>query len=182
MKRLTTAAIVLIGTAFLVAMHATNPGYNEALRPFVTDVPSDQSGETRQFGGQIVGWRTAERIGFSRFGRDRLLDTQGVFLLVDLRLHATIQSTSLRAVWRGASGREYAATSRVEDLPGTVASVVLQPGLTLSALAIFELPPDEIAGGALILTPPLDPPLDGTLRLQPPSAPPEHRAEERFGQ
>ena len=32
----------------------------------------------------------------------------------------------------------------------------------------------------LILTPPLNPPLDGALRLQPPADPPRHQAEERF--
>ena len=181
MKGLAPACIALAGAGLLAAFHATNPGYNETFRPFVTDVPADQPGETRLFGGQVAGWRTADRIGFSRFGRDRLLETQGVFLLVDLRLHANIQSTTLRAVWQGASGREYAATARAENLPGAVESVALQPGLTMSALAVFELPADEIAGGALVLTSPLNPPLEGGLRLQPPAAPPEHRAEEGFG-
>lgn len=180
MKWLLPACAVLTGTALLAAMQVTNPGYNDAFRPFVTDVPRDGVGETRLFGGQIAGWRSADRIGFSHFGRERLLDTQGVFLLVDLKLHARVRSTTLRATWQGASGREYAATARAENLPGAAESVMLQPGLTMSALAIFELPPDEIAGGALILAPPLNPPLDGALRLQPPAAPPGHRAEERF--
>lgn len=181
MKWLAPTCVVLAGAGLLAAFQATNPGYNETFRPFVIDVPADQPGDTRLFDGRIAGWRSADRISFSQFGRDRLLNTQGVFLLVDLRLHANIQSTTLRAVWLGASGREYAATARAENLPGALESVALQPGLTMSALAVFELPPDEIAGGALILASPLNPPLDGVLRLQPPAAAPEHRAEESFG-
>lgn len=167
--------IVLAGAAALAGMMATQPDYNSAVRPFVSHAAPGDWAETRLIRARFDGWRTADRI-VPPDGRAR--ETGGVFLIADLTLAGRGTSTMVDAAWIGATGRRYAATRRVSGLPLQLDDLWLQPGLDSRAVAVFELPPDEIAGGALALTLRLDPALDGTLRLAPPMSPPAHRAVE----
>lgn len=166
--------ILTVALVLMVAMMLTNPDYNSAVRPFETRVPAGETGQTRLIGGRIEGWRTANRLTFPLLGTPTLRDTQGVFLIVDLRLFGTTESIMLRASWIGPSGRRYDTTSRVTGTMNQLEDLWLQPGLESKAVAIFELPPDEISGGAIVLAQRIDPPLDGVLRLAAPSAPPVH--------
>lgn len=173
--------IVAGGAVALFAMMLSNPDYNSAVRAFVTPVAAGETGQTRLIRGQFQGWRTADRITFPEYGRDVQRTTEGLFLITDLALSGTTISTPIDAWWIGASGRRYAATRRIAGLPRQTDLLWLQPGLDSHAMAIFELPPDEVAGGALLLTLRFDPVLDGTLRLAPPEAPPAHQEDERLG-
>ncbi len=174
-------AVVLVSAALLASMMLSNPDYNSTFRPFKTRVEPDQAGKTRLFTGQFDAWRTAEQIAFRDLGPERLRDTQGVFLIVDLNLSGTSTSVLLSATWVGASGRQYETTARVTGVPRQIEDLSVQPGLQSKAIAIFELPPDEVKGGALLLSPRLDAPLDGTLLLAAPVSAPEHVAIARPG-
>ncbi|WP_299844689.1 hypothetical protein [uncultured Paracoccus sp.] len=167
---LTAAAAAVL----LAGMMLTNPDYNSAVRPFETRVPPGETGQTRLIGGRIEGWRTADRISFPAFGSLRQRDTQAMFLIVDLKLFGTTDSTMLRAGWIGASGRRYDTTARISGAFLQIQDLWLQPGLESKAIAIFELPEDEIAGGALMLSDRIDAPLDGRLRLAAPVDAPSH--------
>lgn len=168
--------ISVAGLALLAGMMLSNPDYDSVIRPFEVSVAPGETGETRLIGGRIKDWRTAETVTLPGTGEGRLLDTQGVFLIVDLKLFGTTESTMLRAAWIGASGRRYDTTARVSGTLQQIEDVWLQPGLESSASAIFELPPDEVAQGAILLTLRIDPPLDGTLRLAAPTHAPVHAA------
>lgn len=168
--------ISVVGLALLAGMMLTNPDYNSVVRPFETSVPPGGSGQTRLIAGRILGWRTADRLELPPAAGGQLRETQGVFLIVDLKLSGTTESTMIRAAWIGASGRRYATTARVSGSLHQIEDVWLQPGLESRATAIFELPPDEIAQGAILLTLRIDPPLDGTLRLAAPVEAPVHAA------
>ena len=156
-------AIIAASAAALGAMMLTNPDYNRALQPFTTHVASGQTGQTRLIAGQMEGWRTADQIAFSNFGTETRRDSEGVFLIVDMSLTGTTESTTVSASWVGSSGREYDSTTRIANVPGLLSDLWLQPGLNSRAMTVFELPPDEVAGGALRLTLRLDPDLDPSL-------------------
>lgn len=181
MMSVTNLAIIAVSATALGAMMVINPDYNRALRPFVSHVTTGETGQTRLIAGQMEGWRTADQIAFSEYGEKIQRDTDGVFLIVDMSLSGTTSSTMVAASWVGASGREYATTRRIGGVPGQLDDLWLQPGLTSKATAFFELPPDEIAGGALRLALRLDPALDGTLLLDPPVEPPAHEDVASFG-
>lgn len=176
-RHLGQIAIAIAGTGLLATMMLTNPGYQRATRPFQQAVPAGETGQTRLIGGSFDDWRTASIILTGSARRD----SQGVFLIAELTLSGTTTSTAIDAYWIGGSGRRYAATTRIAGLPRRLQDVRLQPGLTSHTVAIFEIPPDEIPGGAVLLTLPRDPMLDGTLRLAPPDAPPRHVETESFG-
>lgn len=164
--------IIAAGMAALAGMMLTNPDYNQAVLPFETRVASGASGQTRLISGMFESWTVADRLAFTRYGEEISRDSEGVFLIVGSVLSGTTESTMINTSWVGTSGREYSTTSRVADLPGLISDLWLQPGLESRATAIFELPRDEVDGGALRLSLRLDPDLDGVLLLAPPSKPP----------
>lgn len=177
MRRLVPVLTALFGALLLALLMASNPGYDRAFQPLTARVSSGATGETRMFGARFNGWRTADRLELPAGSRD----SEGVFLIVDLALSGRVELTMVRADWQGASGRSYAATMRAAGIPKGIDQVWLQPGLNSTAIAVFELPPDEIAGGALDLHLTLDPNLEGALRLAPPDGAPPHAAVEEIG-
>lgn len=181
MIRVTTIFVVAAAAAILAGMLVTNPDYNRALRPFIAEPDADGTATTRTVSGKMESWRLANVVEFEKFGTAKRRDTSGVFLIVELRLNARNASMIASATWEGASGRRYRTTNRVSDLPRLLDQVWLQPGLSMTATAIFELPPDEIEGGSLLLGPSLMAPLDGLIRLYPPDTRPTHRMVERMG-
>ncbi len=179
-RMLVPGLAVIVGAALLAGMMMNNPNYDRALRPFVTDVMAGTRGETRTFSATFTGWETAGKLIFPYLGRPTTRTTGGIFLVTAMTVEGGQSSTRLSAVWEGASGRLYQETPRVRDLPQQLTDQWAQPGLESRAIAIFELPPDEITGGALMLGLPLDPRLEGKLRLAPPADPPRALSEREF--
>ena len=172
--------IAVIGIAILAGLQMTNPNYNRAIKPFVTQVPQGELGTTRSFSARFDAWRTTDQIEYLRYDKPQRRTTDGVFLIADLVLRGTSKSAALDAYWLGASGRRYVATKRIDTVPLLLRTAFTQPELDTKTFAIFELPPDEIAGGKLVLNVMMDMPLDGTLALDPPTYEPEHKSVERF--
>ncbi|MDT1061372.1 hypothetical protein RM190_05825 [Paracoccus sp. CPCC 101403] len=180
MKIVANGLILVVAAVLLGAMMLSNPDYNSAIRPFVAEAEPGEMGRTRLIAGRFDGWRTADRVQFSQYGRKLTRGTGGVFLIADLTLSGTTTSTMVAATWIGASKRQYRATSRVSGPPRLIDQLWLQPGIRNKTFAVFELPPDEIAGGALLLTLPLNPPMEGTLQIAPPETPPGHETLARL--
>lgn len=174
--------VALVGALLLAGMLETNPDYNSAIRPFVTKVAVGEEGKTRLYSGSFPSWRTADKISFPLYNKEITRDTEGVFLIAEPQLLALTSSSFFDAVWIGKSGRRYATTKRISNLPRQAGMLYLQPGFQSRAIAIFELPPDEIAGGSLLVTPPYEPPLDGDLQLAPPDTAPVHETLIRMGE
>ncbi|WJS86940.1 hypothetical protein [Paracoccus sp. TOH] len=172
--------IVLAGAALLGAMMQTVPDHNSVVQPFRSAVAAGGTGEARSFRARFTGLRLADRIAFRRFGRDLVRDSNGLFLIADIEAEARLASLQLDAVWQGASGRRYALSHRAEDIPRGLESRWFQPGLINRAIAVFELPEDEVAGGALVLTSGFTAAFDSALHLAPPAGPAERQPIIRF--
>ncbi|KXF74683.1 hypothetical protein ATN84_22575 [Paramesorhizobium deserti] len=171
MIRPANIAIVLVGGALLGVMMQTAPDYNSVVQPFRSHLATGETGEARSFRARFTGARLAERIAFRRFGRDLVRDTDGVFLIAEIEAEATVASQQIGATWRGASGRDYALSRRAQGIPTGLDSRWFQPGLTDRAIAVFELPEDEIAGGEMVLTNSFNAVFDSALHLAPPPLP-----------
>ncbi|WP_313349410.1 hypothetical protein [Paracoccus sp. (in: a-proteobacteria)] len=180
MIRAASIVTLLSGGALLGAMMQTAPDYNSVIQPFRSDVAAEEMGEARSFRASFTTVRLADRIAFSRYGSDLVRDTGGVFLIAEIEAEATIASQRLDAYWRGASGRNYALSWRARDVPNGLDSRWLQPGLTDRGIAIFELPPDEVTGGELVLTNSFTAILDSALHLAPPDLPDDRQPLIRF--
>lgn len=181
MMRPMNIVTLAVGAALLAAMMLTTPEYNDAIKPFVTKVDAGQIGKTRLISGRFDAWRTADQISFLEGENDVTRNTEGVFLIVNLQLSGTTRSTPVDATWQGSSNRRYQASKRVLNLPQQIDLLWLQPGVASKTFAVFELPPDEIEGGRLLLTLGYNPPLDGTLSLAPPKTAPSHEPTARLG-
>lgn len=171
MIRAGSIALVLAGAALLGAMMQTAPDYNSVVQPFPSAVAAGATGEARSFRARFTGLRLADRIAFRRYGRDLVRDSDGVFLIAEIEAEAIGTSQRLDAVWQGASGRRYALSRRAEDIPRGLESRWFQPGLINHAVEVFELPEDEVAGGALVLTGSFTAVFDSALHLAPPALP-----------
>ncbi|UFM64765.1 hypothetical protein LOS78_13885 [Paracoccus sp. MA] len=171
MTRAGRVLIVLAGAALLGAMMQSAPDYDSTVQPFRSPVAAGETGEARSFRARFTGMRLAERIAFRRYGRDLVRDSDGLFLIAEIEAEARLASQRLDAVWQGASGRRYALSHRAEDIPRGLESRWFQPGLTDRAIAVFELPEDEVAGGALVLTGSASAVFDSALHLAPPALP-----------
>lgn len=171
---------IVVAAAALAGMMATNPDYNRAVRPMISEAGSDGIARTRTVAGKIESWRTADVIEFTRYGKKMRRDTAGVFLIVEMKLDAVGQSIVVESEWLGTSGRHYQTTDRIDGPQQLIHDSWLQPGMTVSTTAIFELPRDEIVGGAALVGPWLMMPLDGSIKLEPPAEPPRHVLVERM--
>ncbi|MCB5362717.1 hypothetical protein H0484_02970 [Pusillimonas sp. CC-YST705] len=168
-----------LGVVVLAALMASTPGYDDAFKPLRQTVQHGESAHGRLFSVRFVDWMTAERLAYQLYGKPTTKDTQGVFLLADFQVSDVRESVSLSAAWQGPSGRRYAQTARLEDAPSALKSRQFHPGIETKGRAIFELPPDEIAGGTLLVSRKGLNVLDTELALLPPNGHPKQHALEQ---
>lgn len=186
MSRLRYIIPVLLGACILAAMMMTTPDFNSVFRPFRTDArdgsPDETLAQGRLFSARFTDWKTADKLAFERYGKAITRDTQGVFLVVDFELLNVRESVRLTATWLGRSGREYVQTTRAEGTPLTLDVRQFHPGIANKGSAYFELPPDEIQGGQLLVARRGPNTLDSELVLKPTSnAPVSHQEVLRIG-
>lgn len=177
MRRLVQLFALIASAVLLAAMMVTTPDFNSSFRAIPTYVESGGEGQTRLVKGRFLDWQIADRIVLQGRSEQTMFDTQGKFLIADLEVGGVQASTVMDATWIGASGRQYFADTRIPAYQGGLKGLWLQPGLTDKARVIFELPPDEIAGGRLKLGWSVEIPLEGILILDPPAHPPAEVAE-----
>ncbi len=144
---------VLLGGVALGTMMSTVPDYNSSFQPFAVFADNDGIGQGRQFVAELVKLKTAGAISYTQFGQDVSRDTSATFLVAELSITGRLRSQQLEAIWLGATGRQYIQTARLEDAPRNLSSARFEPGLTDRAVAVFEVPEDEIVGGRLSLAP-----------------------------
>ncbi|MGH6761163.1 MAG: hypothetical protein ACRECW_06175 [Phyllobacterium sp.] len=170
MKRHVLGSCVLILTAFafLAALRGTTPSYAYLTGPIGISGAAHENVVGRTLAAEVGTVRLAKVLRAKLYGKDVERDTSGIWAVVNSKIEATSQTATMQfAVWLGPSGRQYAATRRLEGAPGFLLGATLQPGLPRNGIFIFELPPDEIENGVLLLsTSPLRT-LDTELRLQP---------------
>ena len=152
MRFVANSAVLLTGAFLLGVMMTTAPDYNSVVRPFPSRASAGEIADGRVFDARFLGGRLAHRIEFERYGRQIGRDSEGVFLIADFEVSGVTASTLIAARWKGASGRDYAASARLNDAPNMLQLRFFQPGLTGKAFAVFELPEDEVSGGKLVLS------------------------------
>ncbi|MCO5082326.1 MAG: hypothetical protein M9955_11795 [Rhizobiaceae bacterium] len=172
MTHLANLLAVLLGVGFGVMMN-TLPDYNSSFQPFGVGADENGVGRGRLFTAKLAGLSSAGEISYPAFGADIVRDTSATFLVAEISIAARKESRQVEAIWLGATGRQYSQTVRIENAPRDLPTAWFQPGLEDRVRAVFELPEDEIAGGALVLMAQGDPILDSAVRLPAPAAPPE---------
>lgn len=171
MRHTIRAFLVLASGAVLLAgLRWTTPSYAVLTGPIPT---SGEQGETvagRSFTAKVRDVRLADRLQAKLYGKTVERDTSGVWTVVSAEVEATAETSMVTAVtWLGPSGRHYVSTQRLEGLATLLETKPLQPGLPESGLFVFELPPDEVEGGVLLLSSALryaEPRLDSELRIR----------------
>ena len=175
MSRLVNLLAVLLGAGFLGAMMNTLPDYNSSFQPFGVHAGEDGVGQGRLFTAKLDGLRSAGAISYADHGTEVVRDTSATFLVAELTIGARKESRQVEAIWLGATGRQYGQTVRVGNAPRNLSSAWFQPGLEDRVVAVFELPGDEIAGGALALMARGDPVMDSAVHLAAPATPPQEQ-------
>ncbi|MBV2143629.1 hypothetical protein KUG47_08970 [Falsochrobactrum sp. TDYN1] len=145
-------AVLLTGAVLLGAIMITAPDYNSVFQAFPSHASIGEIANGRMFDARFLGGRLTHRIDFEYYGRQVSRDTEGIFLIANFEVSGVTASTQLAAKWKGASGRDYAASARFEKAPKILQSLFFQPGLTSKGFVIFEVPEDEVLGGKLILS------------------------------
>ena len=175
MNHLANLLAALLGAGFLGLMMNTLPDYNSSFQPFGVHADENRVGQGRLFTAELGGIRSAGAISYTVNGTDVVRDTSATFLIAELSIAARKESRQVEAIWLGATGRQYSQTVRLENAPRVLSSLWFQPGLKDKALAVFELPDDEIAGGLLALMARGNPIMDSAVHLAPPATLPERQ-------
>ena len=152
MRHAANSAVLLIGVVILGVMMITTPDYNSVFRAFLSHASNGEIANGRIFDARFLDGRLTHRVDFEHYGRQISRDTEGIFLIANFEVSGVTATTQLAAKWKGASGRDYAASARFENAPKTLQSLFFQPGITSKSFVVFELPEDEVAGGELILS------------------------------
>ena len=182
MKAIRSLIVVLLGAAALGVMMNTVPNYNSSFQPRWVSVDRGEVGEAQFFQAELLGLQTADVISYTQFGQDVSRDTSATFLVAELSVTGRTESRQLEAIWLGATGREYHLSGRLQDAPHSLTTARFEPDLTDRAFAIFELPPDEIVGGSLGLSPRRSRVGDTVVKFPGPEAMPEKQTVLRLTQ
>lgn len=177
-ERIAMAGLIVGAVAALAVLGWTTPGYMTLTGPITVPGRVGETVAGRGFEVRVGEPRFARRIRTRQFGRVFERDTGGVWALAPVEAMATEETTTLAgAFWLGASGRRYVLTQRLGPSVQLTTSS-LEPGLKRSSVLVFEIPPDEAAGGALLLSRNPEPRLDSQLRIAMPATLDPSRAED----
>lgn len=182
MSHLANLVVFVLGGAMLGTMMNTLPGYDSSFQSFTVLADENGVGQGREFTAELTGLRSAGAISYAQYGKEVVRDTSATFLVADLSLTARQESRQVEAVWIGATGRQYDQSARLEDAPRTLSSARFEPLLNDRALAVFELPDDEIVGGRLVLMARGSLIMDSTVYFAAPATLPERQPMLRLEQ
>lgn len=148
-----TVMIVLTGIVLLALLRWTTPGYAVLTGPIETTGRQGAPAQTAGFNLKVDKLILSELLIFQRYGKKVERSTGGVWALVTADASATNRTLMLAGVsLRGASGRTYMQSPRVDGMSQLLSGKELQPGLQQQGLFIFELPADELAGAELVVS------------------------------
>lgn len=145
--------VAAAGAVVLGMMMNTVPNYNSSFQPAKVFADEGGVGDSSLFHAQLIGLKTAGTIAYQSFGQEISRDTSATFLVAELTVTGRSSSRQLQAIWLGSTGRQYNQSGRLQNAPRDLSARAVEPGLTDRAIAIFELPEDEIVGGKLGLMP-----------------------------
>lgn len=162
---------LLVGLAALAAMKTTRVNYARLTGPIEIAVAAGAEGHARLFRARLLGLAKARQIVWKEGGVEVRRSTNAVWLMAALEAEALDETAGLVPLWRGGAGRLTSVSRRLSSAPQMIGAAVLQPGFPRRGFAVFEVPEDEIEGGALILSPFLAPTYDARLNFASPDKP-----------
>lgn len=159
-------AVVVIGGALLALLRWTTPGYAVLTGPIETVGRQGAPVEGADFTFKVDKLILSELLVFPRYGKKVERGTGGLWAVVAAEASARRGTLLLGGVAiRGASGRIYEQSTRVDGTPQLLAGRELQPGLLQRGLLVFELPADEIKGAELLVSRDFSPRLSSQLAV-----------------
>lgn len=166
-----TAAVV---AAFFVLwlMCSTTPSYDELTGPIPYSSVQGASAAADNIVVDAGPPLLAKSIRFKASNQPRERGTDGVWLIIPVRVQATRESTRLLgAAWQARDGKRYAASLRVEDADVSLPGKGVQPDLERKSLLVFEMPEEAARGGTLLLSEATFPRLTAQLHIVYPEPP-----------
>ncbi|QEN89855.1 hypothetical protein FZC33_27660 [Labrys sp. KNU-23] len=165
-KAAVTVAIVLIGIIVLALLRWTTPGYAVLTGPIETAGRQGTRAETGEFSLTVDKLILSELLIFQRYGKKVERGTGGVWAVVAAEVAGKHRTLMLGGIaLRGASGRIYMQSARIEGMSQLLSGKELQPGLQQRGLFVFELPADELAGAELVVSREIFPRLTSQLAV-----------------
>jgi hypothetical protein len=141
-NRLTAAILLLAALALGTTAIQLTPDFEDRVRPFVRTGKVGEAVDVREFSVTVLGIRGGTRLKNASTLSETIYQTDGVWLLVKVRVRAFKGSTNFRgAALASADGRVYDASMR----PSTTSNVqgrTLQPGIPVEGEIVFEVPKD----------------------------------------
>lgn len=159
-----TLAALTVAAAVLYGLQQTKPGYADITAPLAVKGKAGERLSGREFDVQVTGTRLANRLQVTAYGQSRILTTSGVWLIVDVKAEARDETVAITAAsWRGPTGLEFLASERLSTFPTLIRGQRLEPGIEKTGQIIFEMPPEQLAGGVLLMSRSLFTPLDSEI-------------------
>lgn len=167
MSVLKPTAAVAVALFVLAAMQQTAPGYADITRPIAVGGNPGELLSGRQFDIRVDSIRLGRRLAYEAYGRQQVLTTDGVWVLLDVTAAATRESVSITAAsWRGPNGASYLASERLSTFPQLLKQYRLEPGLGRRGVIVFELPESQLANGVVSISRAAFGPLDSELLVE----------------
>ncbi|TXH85093.1 MAG: hypothetical protein E6Q77_01130 [Rhizobium sp.] len=177
-------SVLFVGLSALILafLQSTTPSYAVLTGPIVTAGVQNDVVSSETFSIKVDKIVAAKTISFTRYGKPTERQTEGVWVIVNVELQARRETMTLQAAAiRGASGRLYRQSHRVDGAPRRVPTKELQPGLPTKGLLVFEMPEDEMHDMTLIVSRQQAPQLDSEIRVKLDQGSVETRARAEIG-
>ncbi len=146
-------------------LQQTKPLYVDLTGPIAVNGVANTSVEGRTFSVTIDRLALAINLSRSRFGKQSVYTTSGVWVIIEATLAATTSTTVIsEAVLKGPGGLEYRQSQRVGGGPN-MAPHRLEPGLPKRALFLFEVPRNQLRGATLLISENRFPRLDSQIQI-----------------
>ncbi|MBB4091682.1 hypothetical protein HGG72_22535 [Ochrobactrum pecoris] len=150
---LRSAVMLCLAIAALYGMQHSTPYYSEILSPVSIKGQQGKPTETSRFAVGVANVHRTRQLTTPGIASTRTYNTDGEWLVIEAAAKAKLESLNLMSVeWLGPNGIRYAMSKRLTNASGMIGSERLEPGIPRPVLIVFELPPDQIAGGKLLIS------------------------------
>lgn len=143
MRRIANSAVFLIAILLCYGLQTTKPGYADLIAPIPVYGKVPDTVHTRTFDVGVDKVVFARTLKFDQFGKQKLLTTGGVWVIITARLDAAGRSAMVAAAtWQGADGLKYRTSERASLAAGAL-PVPLDPGIPGRMRLVFEILPSQ---------------------------------------
>ncbi|MFI0417489.1 hypothetical protein [Spongiactinospora sp. 9N601] len=146
----TVAGVALAAVAVTLQFLTLTP--EEKAAPLASTGALREEIATGRYSAKVESVTAATSIEVPDRGKGRLVEGDGVFLIVQASATVPAEPMHLDAEFAAADGRRFLTTDKVE-IDDTLAQPWIQPGWWAKGVFVFEVPREAIAGGSVVVTP-----------------------------